>query len=197
MSLILLFLFGFRTSQGDEGVRGASSPFTVFANDGRALSVHRDADPGDVDREDRPASLCERWAMTRCGSNVSVISFTSRFNAPGRSRLGSCKRIRSRIIERPIRSSVVLKSPSNAQHPARAFTQRPSIVVAGVATICASIRLNSSSVSHFDSMIELCCQYIELAAECKKNNISRACLGRIWTRQLQGSLQPRRRTPRR
>ena len=57
--------------------------------------------------------------------------------------------MRSRIIERVIRSSAGVsspgssKSPSSPQHPTRAFTQRPSIVVAGVTTISSTIRPNS------------------------------------------------------
>ena len=57
--------------------------------------------------------------------------------------------MRSRIIERAIRlirrcSPWSSKSPSRAQHPTRAFTQRPSIVVAGVTTILSTIRPKSS-----------------------------------------------------
>ena len=88
--------------------------------------------------------------------------------------------MRSRIIERVIRSPAGVsspgssKSPSSPQHPTRAFTQRPSIVVAGVTTISSTIRPNSFRSDQ--SMLRPCSiarsSFAATASNCRPSPIS-------------------------
>ena len=103
----------------------------AFANDGRAVSVHRDPDPGDIDREEAPAVFAGEHTARFEGLSVPAvesedsIGFRDRVPAFDVGELAAIGLARADMTADPgcaaAPAPVLLRSPSPCPHAQNRF----------------------------------------------------------------------------